>query len=137
MPKCQLIRKARFSAAHRLHSKNLSDQENQDLFGKCNLPNGHGHNYLVEVKVEGEIHPETGIVMDLSILKTLLEQTVMAKMDHRNLNLDVKEFKDLNPTAENIALVIWNWISVKIPSHLKLEVELHETDNNSVIYKGA
>lgn len=136
MPTVELIRRMTFSAAHRLHSKNLTDLENRELFGKCNHPSGHGHNYILEVSVRGSIDPKSGIVMDLSQLKRILEEEVAARVDHKNLNEDVEEFCSLNPTAENIAVVIWSWLEKRIPNGLLSQIKLHETENNFVIYRG-
>ncbi|MFO1518344.1 MAG: 6-pyruvoyl tetrahydrobiopterin synthase family protein [bacterium] len=136
MPIAYLTRRAQFSASHRLHSRHLSDEENLKVFDKCNNPNGHGHNYVLEVTVKGEIDPQTGMVMNLKDLKSTLDETVMKNMDHKHLNLDVAEFKHVNPTAENIALVIWNQISKHLPPGSLHEIKLHETENNVVVYRG-
>jgi 6-pyruvoyltetrahydropterin/6-carboxytetrahydropterin synthase len=133
--KATICRKIHFNAAHRLHNKHWSDEKNQEVFGKCNNPNYHGHNYVVEAKVSGEIDPETGYVMDTKYLKHILEKTVVEKFDHRNLNLDTKEFRELNPTAENIARVIYNSIQPLIGPG-KLTIILHETERNYVEYNG-
>ena len=135
MPIAYLSRRARFSASHRLHSKELSDEENQTLFGKCHRDNGHGHNYVFEVILKGEIDPRSGIVMDLSVLKKIIEEQVLEDFDHRHLNLDVVEFKDLNPTVENIARVIWDRLSRALPKGLLHEVKVHETENNVAYYR--
>lgn len=129
-------RRTTFNAAHRLHNKNWSDAQNKAIFGKCNLPNYHGHNYVLETWVEGEIDPETGFVINLTTLKQIINKEVEEAFDHRNLNLDVPEFKDLNPTAENIAKVIYQ----KLKPHLvdyKLTLRLYETKNNMVEYTEA
>lgn len=136
MPIVTLTRRAQFSASHRLHSPQLSAEENRKIFDKCNNPNGHGHNYVVEIAVRGEIDPKTGMVMNLSDLKKAIDEAVMQNLDHKNLNLDVPAFRDLNPTAENIAVVIWCLLEKKIPKHLLYEVKLHETENNVVVYRG-
>jgi len=136
MPNVYLSRRAVFSASHRLHSPALSDEENRELFGKCNRPGGHGHNYTVEVVVQGEIDPRSGIVMNLAELKEILEKTVLRDFDHRNLNVDVPEFRDANPTAENIAVAIWKRLEGALPAGLLHEVRLHETENNVVVYRG-
>lgn len=136
MPIAYLTRKVHFSASHRLHSKALSEAENKKIFDKCNHVNGHGHNYIAEVTVKGEIDPKTGMVINLNDLKRALDETVMQWMDHKHLNLDVPEFKELNPTAENIALVIWKMLEKKIPPHLLYKVKLFETENNIAIYRG-
>jgi len=136
MPLIYLTRRAQFSASHRLHASGLSDDENRRIFDKCNNPHGHGHNYVVEVTVKGEVEGATGMVMSLSDLKAAIEEAVMKDLDHKNLNLDVPEFKDLNPTAENIALVLWRRLKKKLPKGLLHEVKLHETENNVVVYRG-
>ena len=105
--KTAIVRREHFNSAHRLHNAMWSDEKNIAVFGKCNNPNYHGHNYEIEVKVTGEIDKATGYVIDLKILKTLIEQEIIQRFDHKNLNLDTKEFKDLNPTAENIVVIIW------------------------------
>ncbi|MBP6072859.1 MAG: 6-carboxytetrahydropterin synthase [Flavobacterium sp.] len=132
-----LSRKAHFNAAHRLYRKDWSMEKNDEIFGKCNNPNYHGHNYELIVSVQGEIDPETGFVLDVKILTDLIKKHVEEAMDHKNLNLDVVEFFDLNPTAENIAVVIWNKLRKHIKSDLDLEVVLYETPRNFVTYKGA
>lgn len=129
-------RKAHFNAAHRLFRKDWDDDKNLAVFGKCSNSNYHGHNYELVVSVTGEIDPETGFVMDLKILKDLIYQEIEVPLDHKNLNVEVPEFKDLNPTAENIAVVIWNKLRSKLGGHLELEVKLYETPRNYVTYKG-
>ena len=106
--KVTAARKVHFNAAHRLHNPNWDDKKNEEVFGLCNNPNYHGHNYELIVKVKGEIDPETGYVIDLKILKDIINENIVKKFDHKNLYLDVAEFKNLNPTAENIVVVIWN-----------------------------
>jgi 6-pyruvoyltetrahydropterin/6-carboxytetrahydropterin synthase len=134
--KVTISRKAHFNAAHRLYRKDWTFEKNDAVFGKCNNPNFHGHNYEMIVSVTGPIDPETGYVMDVKILSDLIKAEVEDKFDHKNLNLDVPEFQDLNPTAENIAVVIWNKIRNRIDSKFDLEVELYETPRNFVTYKG-
>lgn len=134
--KVTVSRKAHFNAAHRLHRKDWSDEKNEQVFGKCNNPNFHGHNYSLKVSVIGEIDPETGYVMDIKHLADLIEEEVEKPFDHKNLNLDVPEFANLNPTAENIVVVIWNKLRARLQSNLDLEVTLHETVRNSVFYAG-
>ena len=129
-------RRETFNSAHRLFHPDWSDEKNLEVFGKCSNPNYHGHNYVLETWVEGPIDPLTGFVMDLKLLKNLIRTEVTDKFDHRNLNLDIDEFKDLNPTAENIAKVAWELISVKLPTQMKLTVRLWETENNIVEYLG-
>ncbi len=131
-----VFRKAHFNAAHRLHNPELSDQENKALFGLCNNPNYHGHNYALEVKVTGEIDPKTGYVIDTKILKDIIQKEVHDKFDHRNLNIDTEEFKHLNPTAENIAIVIWELIRKQLKPELELSLRLYETENNFVEFNG-
>jgi 6-pyruvoyltetrahydropterin/6-carboxytetrahydropterin synthase len=132
--KVAVYRKEHFNAAHRLHNQMLSADENQKLFGKCNLPNYHGHNYELIVKVVGEIDPKTGYVIDTKILSDLVNEHVISKFDHKNLNLDVPEFKHLNPTAENIAIVIFNILRSLLSEQLTLQIRLYETPRNFVEY---
>lgn len=129
-----VIRKEHFNAAHRLHNPTWSDDKNKEVFGKCNNPNYHGHNYDLEVKVVGEVDPETGYVMDTKILKTIIKKNVLDRYDHMNLNLDVSDFKDVNPTAENIARVVYSNISKDLPEGLELKIRLYETERNIVEY---
>jgi 6-pyruvoyltetrahydropterin/6-carboxytetrahydropterin synthase len=129
-------RKAHFNSAHRLYRKDWSDEKNNQIFGKCNNPNFHGHNYDLTVSVTGEIDQETGFVMDVKILSDLIKSEIETSFDHKNLNLDVPDFKDLNPTAENIAVVIWNKLRKHIDIKLDLEITLFETERNFVTYKG-
>ncbi|MBW7871749.1 MAG: 6-carboxytetrahydropterin synthase, partial [Flavobacteriia bacterium] len=125
--KISINRKAHFNAAHRLHKEGYSDEENLKVFGKCSNPLYHGHNYELIVTVTGEIDPETGFVMNLDILKKIIKDEVEDYLDHKNLNLEVEEFKKLNPTAENISVVIWNRIRAKLNSKYELKVTLFET----------
>lgn len=134
--KVTLSRKAHFNAAHRLYRKDWSDEKNDLIFGKCNNPNFHGHNYELIVSVTGEIDPETGYVLDVKFLTDIIKTEVEDAFDHKNLNLDVAEFRDLNPTAENIVVVIWNKIRKRIATTLDLEVVLYETPRNFVTYNG-
>lgn len=136
MATASLTRVVQFSASHRLHVASYSAAKNRQLFGKCNSPNGHGHNYKAEVTVTGPVNPETGMVISLTVLKEIIEETVVRQFDHRNLNLDLALFKKLNPTAENIAIEIWKMISKKLPKNLNLEIKLFETDKNVVLYRG-
>jgi 6-pyruvoyltetrahydropterin/6-carboxytetrahydropterin synthase len=131
-----ISRKAHFNAAHRLYRKDWTFEKNDLIFGKCNNPNYHGHNYDLIVNVTGDIDPETGFVMDVKILADLIKEEVENKFDHKNLNLDVSDFQDLNPTAENIAVVIWNKLRVKMEERFDLEVVLYETARNFVTYRG-
>lgn len=137
MPKVTVHRKAHFNAAHRLFNPNWSDEKNLAVFGKCSNPNYHGHNYELIVSLTGEINPETGYVFDLGVLKQLIKLDIEAVFDHKNLNIEVEEFKTLNPTVENISIVIYNKLRVSIPENLDLEVTLYETPRNYVTYKGA
>ena len=134
MNKIAIVRCEHFNAAHRLHNKNWSDQKNKDVFGKCNNPNYHGHNYDLEVKVIGDCDPETGYVIDTKILSDLIKKYVLDRFDHKNLNLDTQEFKDVNPTAENIAISIYNLLKPKLASDLELKIKLYETPRNFVEY---
>ncbi|WP_269240303.1 6-pyruvoyl trahydropterin synthase family protein [Flavobacterium limnophilum] len=131
-----LSRKAHFNAAHRLHRKDWTLEQNDAVFGKCNNPNFHGHNYELIVSVTGKINPETGYVMDVKDLSDLILEEVEKPFDHKNLNLDVHEFENLNPTAENIVVVIWNKLRKRIKPELDLEITLYETPRNFVTYKG-
>lgn len=134
--KVTVSRKAQFNAAHRLYNPEWSFEKNEAVFGKCNNPNFHGHNYQLVVSVKGTIDPETGYVMDMKDLKALIKQHVEDSFDHRNLNLDTEEFKTLNPTAENIAVVIWNRLRPHVKPSLELKVQLHETERNFVEFEG-
>ena len=125
-----VYRKEHFNAAHRLHNPAWDEEKNRRVFGKCNNPNYHGHNYEMEVKITGEPNPDTGFVMDLKVLSDLIQVEILEKLDHKNLNLDVAEFKDLNPTAENIVIVIYDILREKINSDLDLHVRLYETPRN-------
>ncbi|WP_425076046.1 6-pyruvoyl trahydropterin synthase family protein [Psychroserpens sp. S379A] len=129
-------RKAHFNAAHRLYRKDWSFEKNDEIFGKCNNPNYHGHNYELIVSVTGEIDKETGYVIDMKVLKDIIKSEVEEAFDHKNLNLDVPEFKDLNPTAENIVVVIYNKIKPKLNSDFDLKITLYETPRNFVTYSG-
>lgn len=129
-----VFRKAHFNAAHRLHNPNWSDEKNREVFGLCNNPNYHGHNYELEVKVVGEVDPETGYLLDLGWLKQLIEQEIEHRLDHKNLNLDVPEFKNLNPSAEHICYMIWNWLRAKLDEKYELQIRLYETPRNFVEY---
>lgn len=135
MPVVTVAKRVHFNAAHRLHNPDLSDEENKHLFGPCNNPNYHGHNYELEVAVEGEIDHVTGYVVDLGLIKGVVQEHVVDRLDHKNLNLDVFEFADRNPTAENIAVVIWGWLVDVLPGRL-VRVTLWETPRNVVVYEG-
>ncbi|WP_340156490.1 6-carboxytetrahydropterin synthase [uncultured Winogradskyella sp.] len=134
--KVTVHRKAHFNAAHRLYRKDWSFEKNESVFGLCNNPNFHGHNYELIASVTGEIDPETGYVIDVKILKDIIKAEVEDSFDHKNLNVEVAEFKDLNPTAENIAVVIYNKIKPKLDSKFYLEITLYETPRNFVTYSG-
>ena len=129
-------RKAHFNAAHRLYRPDWDDKKNEEIFGKCNNPLYHGHNYELIVHITGEIDPSTGYVMDMKVLKDLIKTEVEDAFDHKNLNEQVPEFANLNPTAENIAVVIWNKLRPHISSNKQMEVTLYETPRNYVHYKG-
>ncbi len=132
--KTSVYRKSRFNSAHRLHNPALSDLENEMIFGKCNRPNFHGHNYELIVKVTGELDPISGYVVDMKVLADLVKEHIEEKFDHRNLNLDTEEFKTLNPTAENIARVIYDILRTKIDAKFDLGIRLYETERNFVEY---
>ncbi len=134
--KVKVSRKAHFNAAHRLYNANWSFEKNEQIFGKCNNPNFHGHNYELIVSVTGEVDAETGFVIDTKVLKDLIKAEVEEALDHKNLNTEVTAFKDLNPTAENIAIFIWNSLRPHIDETKKLEVQLFETPRNFVTYSG-
>ena len=134
--KVTVSRKDHFNAAHRLYRSDWSFEKNDAIFGKCNNPNFHGHNYELIVSVTGEIDPETGYVVDVKILKDFIKSEVEDAFDHKNLNLDVPEFKDMNPTAENIVVVIYDKLKAVLENHLDLEVILYETPRNFVSYSG-
>ena len=134
--KVTVCRKEHFNAAHRLHNANWSDEQNSRVFGKCNNPHYHGHNYELIVKLTGQVDPDTGYVFDMKLLSDLIKTEIIDKFDHRNLNLDTEEFKTLNPTAENIAIVTWNRLRAKLNPAYTLSVTLFETDRNFVEYHG-
>ncbi|MFD1139640.1 6-pyruvoyl tetrahydropterin synthase family protein [Larkinella insperata] len=129
-----VFRKEHFNAAHRLHNPEWSEEENQRVFGKCNNPNYHGHNYELVVQVIGEVNPVTGYVMDMKVLSDLVKEQVTDRFDHKNLNLDTEEFKHLNPSAENIAIVIYDSLRSQLDSSLDLKIRLYETERNFVEY---
>ncbi|MBU1100054.1 MAG: 6-carboxytetrahydropterin synthase [Bacteroidetes bacterium] len=131
-----VTRREVFSASHRLHNQNLTDEENIEIYDKCNNPNGHGHNYTLEVVVAGQVDPKTGYVIDLKLLKKIMREHVIAKLDHMNLNLDVGFLKGIIPTAENIAKGIWEQLHDKLPSGKLYSVKLFETENNYIEYRG-
>ncbi len=131
-----ICRKASFNAAHRLHNTNWNEQQNMEVFGKCNNPNYHGHNYDLVIKITGEIKPETGYVVDAKILNEIIQTEIIERFDHKNLNLDTQDFKTLNPTTENIAVIIYNLLIPKIENLNKLTILLYETERNYVEYSG-
>jgi 6-pyruvoyltetrahydropterin/6-carboxytetrahydropterin synthase len=132
--KVAVYRKEHFNAAHRLHIEQWSDEQNSKMFGKCNNPNYHGHNYELIVRVAGVPDATTGFVMDLKLLSDIIKEEVIEKFDHKNLNLDTTEFKQLNPTAENIAIIIFNLLRPRIDERLELKITLYETERNFVEY---
>ena len=134
--KLTVSRKAHFNAAHRLYRKDWTHEKNHEIFGKCNNPNFHGHNYELIVSVTGEIDQETGYVIDMKVLKDIIKEEIEEAFDHKNLNIEVPEFKELNPTAENIVVVIYNKIKTKLRANLDLEITLFETPRNFVTYSG-
>ncbi len=132
--KVAVYRKEHFNAAHRLYNPDWDEKKNEEVFGKCNNPNWHGHNYELIVKLVGEPDDDTGYVFDMKILSDLIKEYVTDRFDHKNLNLDVPEFQNLNPTAENIAVVIYNILRGKIDESLDLKITLYETERNFVEY---
>jgi 6-pyruvoyltetrahydropterin/6-carboxytetrahydropterin synthase len=130
-----VTRRVHFNAAHRLHNPSLSEQENSRIFGPCNNPNYHGHNYELDVSVEGEIDTVTGYVVDLGVVKQIVEERVVGLLDHRNLNLDIPELESVNPTTENLAVLIWTLLEGHLPGKLK-KIVLWETPRNRVEYSG-
>jgi len=134
--KITACRKAHFNATHRLNNPNWSDDKNEKIFGSCNNPNYHGHNYNLTVKVKGEIDPETGYVMDMKELKEIIDEHIVSRYDHKNLYLDVNDFRDLNPSAENIAIKIWQILRQNIRKEFEISIELYETERNFVEYSG-
>ena len=129
-----ITRKEHFNAAHRLHNKHWSIEKNKEVFGKCNNPNYHGHNYELEVSIIGGVNPDTGYVIDTKLLSNIIKREILDAFDHKNLNLEVKEFKDLNPTVENIAIVIYNKLRVVIKDNVEIKIKLYETPRNFVEY---
>jgi 6-pyruvoyltetrahydropterin/6-carboxytetrahydropterin synthase len=131
-----ISRKAHFNAAHRLHNKHWTDEKNREVFGVCNNANYHGHNYVLVVSITGDIDPETGYVMDTKLLMEIIQREVIDRFDHKNLNIDVAEFRDLNPTAEHIAVVIYRLLRPAINANKKIKITLYETERNFVEYTG-
>ena len=136
MPSVTVTRRLRFNAAHRIHNPALSDAENTTLYGKCNNPNWHGHNYVLEVSVHGEVDPRTGYVVDLGALRDVVEREVIDVMDHRNLNLDVPFMQGVNPTSENIVVQCWRVLEPHVAPARLARLRLWETENNYVEYEG-
>jgi 6-pyruvoyltetrahydropterin/6-carboxytetrahydropterin synthase len=132
----KVCRRETFNAAHRLYNPRFDDAKNEAIFGKCNNPNYHGHNYTLLVCVDGPIDPETGYVIDLKILSDIIDEEVKEAFDHKNLNLDCPEFENIIPTAENICVVIWNKLRKRLDNTFELELTLWETDRNIVYYNG-
>lgn len=131
-----VTRREVFSSAHRLHNEELSDEENFEIFGKCNSANGHGHNYVLEVVVAGNIDSKTGYVIDLKQLKNIIKDNIIKKVDHKNLNYDVDFLQGINPTTENVIVAFWKELENKIPNGKLYSLKLYETENNYVEYKG-
>ncbi len=131
-----VYRKAHFNAAHRLYRKDWDDEKNKSVFGKCSNPNFHGHNYELEVGISGTIDKETGFLIDIGKLKCIIKEEVEDYLDHKNLNIDIPDFKNVNPTMENIAIVIWDRLRNKLESKFKISVKLFETPRNFVVYTG-
>lgn len=134
--KTSVFRRERFNAAHRLTNSSWTDEKNNEVFGKCNNPNYHGHNYELIVRLTGEVDPETGYVFDMKILSDIIQQHIISVFDHKNLNLDLPQFKQINPTAENISRVIWEILRNIIPAKFDLKITLYETERNFVEYPG-
>jgi len=136
MPKVYVTRKAHFNAAHRLHNPEKSDQWNKDMYGKCNSPNWHGHNYQIEVTVAGEPHPDTGYVIDLGVLQTIMNERIIDLCDHSNLNLDVDFLQGIIPSAENLVVAFWGQLEPHIKGATLHSIKLFETARNVVEYRG-
>lgn len=132
----KVCRRVSFNSAHRLYRKDWSDEKNNSVFGKCNNPNFHGHNYVMEVWIDGDVDHETGYVIDLKILKKIINEEIVERFDHRNLNLDCIQFENLIPTAENIIMVSWKLLRAKLDEKFKLKLKLWETENNIFEYEG-
>ena len=136
MPTVYVTRKVHFNAAHRVHNPARSDAWNAETFGPCNNPNWHGHNYVLEVTVAGEPDPETGYVVDLGVLKRIVEERVVSKCDHRNLNLEVDFLQGINPTSENLIVAFWNQLASALPAGRLHSLKLYETERNVAEYRG-
>lgn len=131
-----VTRREVFSASHRIYNPELTDEDNFKIYGKCSNPNGHGHNYVLEVTVAGDVDNKTGYLIDLKVLKEIIRKNVIEKLDHKNLNLDVDFLKDKIPTSENILIAIWEQLKDKIPTGKLHSIKLYETENNYVEYRG-
>tara|TARA_Y100001954_G_C15492618_1_gene445870 strand:- start:129 stop:542 length:414 start_codon:yes stop_codon:yes gene_type:complete len=129
-----VTRKEHFNCAHRLHNPNWSDEKNASFYGKCNNPNYHGHNYNLEVTITGALNEESGYLIDMKLLSDIIKDEILNPFDHKNLNLDVEDFKNLNPTAENMAIVMYNKLKNRLDNHFEIKIKLYETERNSVIY---
>jgi len=136
MPIVTVTRRLHFNAAHRVHNPALSDEENRNMFGKCNNPNWHGHNYVLDVSVRGEIDERSGYVMDLGVLAELVEREVLDRVDHRNMNIDVPFMQGINPTSENIVVAIWHVLEPVVRPARLVRLRLQETENNVAEYEG-
>ena len=132
--KISVTRKEHFNCAHRLHNPNWSDEKNSSFYGKCNNPNYHGHNYNLEVTITGALNEESGYLIDMKLLSDIIKEEILNPFDHKNLNLDVEDFKNLNPTAENMAIVMYNKLKNRLDNHFEIKIKLYETERNSVIY---
>lgn len=131
-----ITKRITFSAAHRLFNPELSDEENEKIYDKCNNPNWHGHNYVLEITIKGIINPKTGYVIDLKTLKEIVYREIIDKVDHKNLNLDVDFLRGVIPTLENLVVAFWNVLKPKIPSGELYKIKLHESENNYIEYFG-
>ena len=129
-----VTRKEHFNCAHRLHNPNWSDEKNTSFYGKCNNPNYHGHNYNLEVTITGALNEESGYLIDMKLLSDIIKEEILNPFDHKNLNLDVEDFKNLNPTAENMAIVMYNKLKNRLDNHFEIKIKLYETERNAVIY---
>jgi 6-pyruvoyltetrahydropterin/6-carboxytetrahydropterin synthase len=136
MPIVVVTRRMTFNAAHRVHNPKLSDEDNRALFGKCNNPNWHGHNYVLEISVEGDVDPRTGYVIDLAEVKRIAQQAIIDRVDHRNLNLEVDFMRGINPTTENLVVAIWNVLDPLLRPRRLRRLRLRETENHWVEYEG-
>jgi 6-pyruvoyltetrahydropterin/6-carboxytetrahydropterin synthase len=131
-----ITRIEKFSASHRLYNPNLSEEENFNIYGKCANKNGHGHNYTLEITLKGEIDPKTGYLFDLSLLKKIIKQHIIDKVDHKHLNYDVDFLQNIIPTTENLAVAFWQILSQHLPKNLLYSVKVYETENNIAEYRG-